>query len=755
MSDEIQSGGYDSAAEIGTTPSAVVKRWDLELSLADKAEKDWRKTSQGIVERYRVEKTKKNSFNILWSNTETLRQAVYNTLPSPDIRRRFRDPDPIGKVVAEVLERSVEFSLDAYDFDYTIKHAILDSLLPGRGVTRVKYVSYTEEMESDSTQEPVEGEEKPADERLVGERCICEHVNWEDFRRGPGKTWDEVRWVAFRHRMSRSALTDQFGKIGATIPLDNVADEEVKKADPAVGDLFKTLEVWEIWDKDDKSVSFIARSYKNAPLLTIPDPLGFEGFFPIPRCLMMIEDSGSLVPIPIYVEYREQAEELDRISTRINKLTDALKHRGVYNSMLSEFAKIEDLGDNEFASATDIQALIESGGLEKHIWVMPIEQAAKVIQVLMEQREACKQVIYEITGISDIMRSATDARETFGAQKLKSQWGTQRLKKMQAEVQRYIRDLIRMMSEVISKKFQVETMASMTGLKLAMTDAEKAQIQQAAQMAQAMQKAQQSGQPPMMQTMPPPTPEQMEMLNKPSWEQVMKLLRDDMSRMFRIDIETDSTIAASVESDMQGLSEVLKGVSEWLTAAQPMVATGALPLEAAKEVLMTITRRARLGTSVEDAFDKMQAPKPGPNPEEIKAQTALQLEQMRSQLEDRSKQSDLALEQQRMQMEAQFKEREAQNEMRVAQAEQAYQAQQDAQAQQMEHQREMQRQAFEQQNQQLQAAMDERMTQLQEQIRLQIAREKNETTLQVAEIGAQTTLDSAQISAANQAARDE
>ena len=41
---------------------------------------------------------------------------------------------------------------------------------------------------------------------------------------------------------------------------------------------------------------------------------------------------------------------------------------------------------------------------------------------LVAHREVIKASIYEVTGISDIMRGQTVASETMGAQQLKSQW---------------------------------------------------------------------------------------------------------------------------------------------------------------------------------------------------------------------------------------------------------------------------------------------------------------------------------------------
>lgn len=260
---------------------------------------------------------------------------------------------------------------------------------------------------------------------------------------------------------------------------------------------------------------------------------------------------------------------------------------------------------------------------------------------------------------------------------------------------------------------------------------------------------------PSMMTPQPPSKQQMDMLQKPSWEQVIGLMRDNAHRNYHIDIETDSTIAASIDSDMQSMSETLKAVGATMQLLTPLVQAGMMPVAAAKELMLSVTRRARMGLAMEDALEKMQPPQPHQDPAlqvaQIKAQADAQKMQLQAQHDAQAKQMDLQLEQQRMQIEQQVEEQRAQNEMRIAQAEQAYQAQQDRLQQQMEHEREMQRQAFEQQFEQMRAAMEERMAMLEQQTTLSKAQMDNATKIEVAEIAAQTTLDAAQMSAAKQA----
>lgn len=271
----------------------------------------------------------------------------------------------------------------------------------------------------------------------------------------------------------------------------------------------------------------------------------------------------------------------------------------------------------------------------------------------------------------------------------------------------------------------------------------------------------------------PPTPEQMALLDKPSWEQVISLLHDNVHRSYRIDIETDSTIAGSLESDMHGLGEVMQAVSGFMQQAQPLIVSGMMPMEAAKAILMTITRRARMGNAVEDALDKMVQPKPqqpAPDPRiqvadmQLKAdaqkfQAEQQAEQqklaMQAQAEQQSKQFDMQLEQQRIDMEARAEQVRADNEIRIAQAEQAFQAQQDTQRQQLEAERDRMEMANTEQLERMKAAIAQRDAERDAQLQLIIAQMNNATKIEVAEIGKQGGLLGAEQTAAAEFAADD
>lgn len=683
MNNDVVNESIETQKDLGTDDTAIARRWKLELKLADKRERDWRDKVKKIYDIYSPKDSSPNTFNILWSNTETMRHAVYNSLPQPVCRRRYSDEDPLGLQVGEVLTRALEFSQDTYDFNSDIQGDVLSMLLAGRAVSRVRYIPTIQksteldiqtsdktmdvstpedasedymndesEESSEDSSDTVDVEDNSEFEELGWEQVICQRVRYDDFRiLCAAKEWDEVTAIGFKHRLSREDLIEKFGEsVGAKIPLDETEDVEIRKSEDS--DLFKTAEIWEIWDKEEKQVIWISKEFAT-PCKIQNDPLGLQGFFPCPRPIYAIENDQSLIPTPIYSQYEQQAKELNKISLRINKLIDALRNRGVYDATLSELSELMRSGDNDLVPSQNVTALLERGGLEKAIWMLPIQNAAMVLKELYAQRDHTKQIIYELTGISDIMRSASDPNETYGAQKIKTQWGTQRLQRMQSEVQRYVRDLLRLKAEIISEKFQIETLEQMTLVQLP----HKAEVM--AKMHQIMAQYQQQVMQAHMSGQQPPTPPQLPPMPV-TWEDVIDNLRNDSARSYRIDIETDSTISSTQDSDMQSLRELLTGMSEIIQGFAPAVQAGAIPIEVVKSIMGVVVRRAKLGTTVEEAMNKMQQPAPQPDPNQVKANADMQKQQMQQQHE--------------MQM--------AQMHAQVTQASEQARAQADAQAQQ-------------------------------------------------------------------------
>ena len=94
------------------------------------------------------------------------------------------------------------------------------------------------------------------------------------------------------------------------------------------------------------------------------------------------------------------------------------------------------------------------GSKEVMIW-MPIDMIANTITAVIAVRKQMIEDIYQVMGLSDIMRGATDPDETLGAQQLKSQYGSVRIRDKQGEMVRVARDIEEITAEIMCSEFCV------------------------------------------------------------------------------------------------------------------------------------------------------------------------------------------------------------------------------------------------------------------------------------------------------------
>jgi len=461
----------ETREDIGDEPGDIVRFWLQQLRLAWREDEKWIKRGRVIVKRYRDERTpalkSAARFNILWANVETLKPILYGRVPKPDVERRHKNNDATARLGSEILERALSYEDDLDEFSEVMEAVVEDRLLPGRGVARVYYEAKFGDPEEDPDGEPDEETGDRATFRPVtSERAPVRYVFWEDYRESPARNHKEVWWKAYRTFMTRDELKARF-KDGDKVTLDyspkGIGEDELEGPQ---ADAFKKAEVWEIWDGKKQEVVWIAKSYKDAPLDKKDDPLQLPGFFPSPRPLSATTTNETMVPVADYVEYQDQAVELDILTARIDRLQGALKVAGVYAG--SEKATIQQLveenSENKLIPVENWAAYTDKGGLQNMIVWLPIEQIAKVMIALHEARDKVLQTIYQITGMADILRGETNPTETLGAQQLKSQFATRRISKAQKQVARFARDLMRLRGFVISAHFSPETLMEMTGL---------------------------------------------------------------------------------------------------------------------------------------------------------------------------------------------------------------------------------------------------------------------------------------------------
>lgn len=484
----------------GRATPEVARKWLDVIARYDRAYRTWAERVRKIHKVYTDERTNADGdsitlnnrkLNIYWANIQTLQPAIYQKLPQPNVSRRWKDDDRVARVASEMIERSVTYMFDCQDMDAVMRQVRDDYLHAGRGQA---WVRYEPEIEND---------------QLMAEYVPIDYIAWSDFGHTIARTWQEVTAVWRKAYMTKAEGVKRFGEKFNEVGLDHKPDQdEGRQDDPGIVREDKAT-VYEIWDKTSGMVYWVAKSYPKGVLEVAEPFLEFEGFFPCPRPAYGTMKAQSLIPVPDYALYQDQLAEIDQLTERMGKLIDALKLVGFYPSSSGEAsAAIEKAAkagtENILIPIPAFEEFKEGGGVAGKIDWWPVEQVVKVLQASFEARKQLIEDVYQITGISDIMRGDSDVNETATAQRLKMQNGSIRIRDRQHELARFARDVARLVAEVICDKFQPETLLAMTNMKLP-TDAQVQQQMMAQQLqAQAMAAQQGPAQPSVAAPAGPP-----------------------------------------------------------------------------------------------------------------------------------------------------------------------------------------------------------------------------------------------------------
>lgn len=641
VSDKDQATEKDKTSNKGT---ARYRQYWGEIERYDRKYGDWKKRGKKIVDKYLDEKREQAEHDtgrvqarrmaILWSNVETLKPAVYAKTPTVVAGRRHKDPDPIGRIAAELLERVANTSYDLYDYDEVFQMVRDDRLLPGRGVAWIRYEAEFEQVPEDGDNDA----EPKTRERIASEKVCADHVDFCDFGHNVARKWSEV-WLVWRvvHK-TKAEAKEKFGDVADKLVYDVKEDGDSNESDEPKACIY------EVWDKKRKRMCFVSKEHKELIEDGAP-PLDLHGFFPCPRPCYGTKTGKALIPTPDYRYYQDQAEEIDDLTAKIAQLCDWLVLKGFVPAGPSSaggdalMKALEEASNQEiFVRVESWMEFTEKGGAKMVEWI-PLDLVIQALQGAIQSRKQLIDDVYQITGVADVLRGATDPKETLGAQELKAQTGSRRIKNTKDEIARFCRDVSRLVCEVIAENFQPETIAAMSGYQYVpqMPPEQREQIVQ-----QGMQDAQ--------------TPLIFD-------DEVLKRLRGNHLRSYTIEIETDSTVQPDEDAEKQRRVEFATMFGEFLGRAGELMQLGPLaaPLvPTVAEALKFTVRGFRAGRALEDTIERsmsqlismvqQQAQQPPPpDPEQIKAEAEQQRIQMEMQADEK-----------RLGMEMQHKEREAQ-----------------------------------------------------------------------------------------------
>lgn len=548
-------------------------------------------------------------FDLYWASLEILKPAVYSRPPQPVVAPRFPDRNRVAIKASEVLERCLVSSFDRGDFDQVMLNIRDDLCINGRGVPRVYY--------------------ETGDKH--GKRVCDEHVDRMDFLHEPARKWSEVGWIAFAGYLTEREFDKRFEEWVKANP--GKRPQFHKKRDQADGhrvDTAAKCKAWEVWHKADNKVYWVTEGIET--FLDESEPfLNLEGFYPCPRPAYGTLKRRQLIPVPDYVRYQRTLDQINELTRRIHALLGWIKVKGLIPAGgdvgTAVEAALTDQDGNDDVLLIPIPAAALMQGSGQFVQFLPLQEFAAAITGLLEARREMIQNFYELSGISDIMRGATEAEETLGAQQLKSQFGSVRVREKIDELQRVARDVARITAEIIAEKFDQKTILEMAQMEIPtkaelkakvkeLENAAKEELDQLEKDAQeAAEQAQQQGQEfdpaqaeqqfneAQQAILAKYQPQIKELSETVTIEEVMELFRDQKARAFAIDIETDSTIMVDEMAEKASRAEFLTAFSNASAAIQPLLMAGEAGANLAGGMLKFALAPYRAGRELDGMID--------------------------------------------------------------------------------------------------------------------------------------------------------
>lgn len=553
-----------------------VKKWIDRISSANKKWDSYHELIKEIRDYYKNDR-RKNKQNIFWSSIETLKPFIYFKPPTPYVERKSKNANPIEDAACKILEKALIHNLESQDFDGVIKYARNDYLLSGLGLTYEKYVP-----EFKKVIQPVYGEDglttMQEAEVLENAKVLTTYIDPQKIITDCNHVavWEDCEWVAQIIDMTKREAIEQFG--------EDIAMQIVERGMSLEKELDRTTNVYRIWDKKGGRIIYLSTEVKDHFLRVDEDVLKINGFFPFPKPVFATLVNDGLIPVPDYNEIKCQLDELDGVNTRMRLTMQALKVSGAYDGSFPELANLLDK-DVTLIQVSDFEKIREKGGIEGFVGFMPIGQYIQALQALAERRAQLIQAIYEITGVSDIMRGNADPNETATAVTKKTNFGTLRNQDRQNDFQRYLTDVLKIKAEILCEMLTPKLLA---------------------------QFAEPNTRPEILAG-------------------AIQLLKTEKIRNLTLGIETDTSFMQSEEAEKT--MNAVKSIHEMVTAAFQVVSAqpALLPLykQMFNSVVVTLPNTRQFTATIDEAFaqiekDLAQPSEPELSPDMIRAQADME-----------------------------------------------------------------------------------------------------------------------------------
>lgn len=653
--------------------------WRSQLTDAEERRKKFIQLAEESINVYNAQKQvgmlndAERRLNVWWYCNNTLLPAYFSSTPKAEVNPKKRTggiPVQLGSVV---LERNIQYAMDTYfNFDMVGYTAAMQLLLTGQAVLWARYIPKFETifqeiaLIKDPSGAIIDGQGKPYDgdtsaltqgpggimlaglevEQKVSEKAILENVLYPDYFCSDARTEQEIEWQARRAYLDRSQAEEKFGKeVAKNLKYDSYPDV-IKKDISRKDDKFEgKAEIFEVWCEATGKVYWIQKGSDKSVLEESEPPIKFDKFYPC-SVIRQSEDPDSVVPVSDYAHVKDQILEVERLTTRIHAVTQAIRTNQLYDATLGNQVEQLYTGDLKVIPVTNWPSYKQRGGLAAGIESLNIEPYINALNVLQGARGQALQQLYETLKVSDLLRGTSDQYKSATANRLENQWSSLGLIVRQNMFAKFVSDAVANLGTIIAEQFDESTIFEIG-------DAD-ALIE------------------PTIFTPQPPPALPMQQIDEVK-RQIIDIFRDSKKRCYRIQIATDSMIALDQQQQAQEASQLIQTAGSFFDQMRGLIDQYPPLIGFSISLFQNMIKRYKGGKELDGIFTKAlqqigeiaqakeEAAKqpPPPDPKMLEMQGRLQIAQIESQtrvqsaqmeMQDKSVKNQLAYQDQQLKM---------------------------------------------------------------------------------------------------------
>lgn len=636
--------------------------WKIELTKAKERSKQFIDMAEESIRVYNAQKQlnvftdAERRLNSWWYCVNTLLPAYYSSTPKAEVNLRKRTGGVLEELSATILERNIQYQMDVnFPFDSVGYNSALQLLLTGRAVLWPRYEAELEdEMIEIAIFKTPEGgyiddkgapfditdkevRQGPGNITLVKitieakkeEYACLDVVQYSDYFCSDARNESEVEWRARRAFISREQAEKLFGERAAKLNYDSFPDKDKRGWREENSQFEGKAEVFEVWCEETERVYWIHEPLQEGIVMESEPPFEFEDFYPC-SVISQNQDPDSVIPISDYAHVKDQVLEVERLTTRIHAVTQAIRTNALYDASLG--TQVESLltGDLKLTPVINWPSYKGRGGLANGVEFLDVAPYINALQVLQAARQAALQQLYETLKVSDLLRGTSDQYKSATANRLENAWSSMGLIVRQNMFTKFISDAIEKLGTIIAAQFEPADIFEIG-------DADRL-------IAPILPPPPPPPIGPDGQPIPVPPPDPQLQIDAVK-QQIISLYRNDDRLTYRIRIASDSMVAIDQMQEQQEGAQLMATCGEFFNQMRALIEQYPPLLGFSIELFQNVIKRFKSGKELDGIFTKAlgtigeiaqakeeaakQPPPPDPVMQEV--QGRLQIAQMESQ----------------------------------------------------------------------------------------------------------------------------